>query len=108
MVKKLIGFRVGEEESVEFYQLVKDCGLTVQRVLEDFVEACLETGSVEVAPLSKEKTGRNLSNTLRLRETLQTLKRCMAAGDYAEAEYQFQDLTNQVRKVRDSPLLEEA
>lgn len=45
------------EESVEFYQLVKDSGLTVQRVREDFVGTCLDAGSVEVAPLSKDKSG---------------------------------------------------
>ncbi len=108
MVKKLIGFRVGEEESKEFYKLVEDSGLTVQRVLAAFVGACLEAGTVEAAPISKGKSGRDLSNELKLRETFQTLRGCITAGNYVGAEYRFNDLTDQVQSVRDSTLLEEA
>ncbi len=108
MVKKLIGFRVEEEKYEGFRSLAMDSGRSVQRVLAEYVEACLGARSVEVMPVLSEKTGRLRSNNLGLRDTIQQLRGYIEQKNYSYAESRFYDLMRQMKRVNDYGLLEEA
>ena len=107
-MKKLVGFRVDEEKWEGFHRLVNESRDTVQSVLANFVEACLETKSVEVTPIHVGKSGRELSHELRLREIIQKLQSAMRQRKYLRAETKFSELTYEVQHIRDVALLEEA
>ncbi len=108
MVKKLIGFRVEGEKWEAFRTLAEDAGYSSQRILADYVEACLRAKSVEVVPILGEKSGRLRSSNLRLQETIQQLRGCIEQKNFDSAEDQFFDLLDQMKLVNDSGLLEEA
>jgi hypothetical protein len=108
LVKKLIGFRVDEGKFEEFHALAEHSGYSIQRILADFVEACLTARSVEVAPIPEKKGGRLRANILRLRETIQELRGCIEQKNFDSADDLFRDLLDEMKLVNDSGLLEDA
>lgn len=108
MVKKLVGFRVDEEKWKGFHRLVTDSDETVQRVITNFVDACIAAESVDVVPVGVGKSGRELSFELRLRDTIRQFRDSMEEQNYTEAEFRFSDLVNEIRRIHDATLLEEA
>ncbi len=108
MTKKLVAFRIEESLWEEFLRLVDESDRSAQDVLRECVKACLEARSTEVKLLSRDESGRDLSNELSLRNTLLTLQECINQGDHATAEFRFSDLTDEVRDIRDPALLKEA
>lgn len=103
-----MGFRIEEELWEQFLRLVEESDMSAQDVLRELVRTCVESNSTVVKPLLDERSGRERSNELRLRDTIQQLRGYMSQKNYSEAESKFYDITREMKRVRDLGLLEEA